>query len=76
MREALRKARKIRKLSVSKLAKNLGISESYYYKIESGLRDPNVDLAKSIATILGGSVDSLFFGIDLDETSNRCKEVY
>jgi putative transcriptional regulator len=75
MRAALRKARKARKVSVSELAQQLGISKSYYYKIESGIRDPNVDLAREIAVMLAGSVDSLFFDFNLDNMSKNRKEV-
>ncbi|WP_337970212.1 helix-turn-helix transcriptional regulator [Virgibacillus salexigens] len=54
---------------VEKLAKNVGISASYYYKIEQGKRTPGIYLAKKIADILDHTVDELFFNQNLDETS-------
>lgn len=45
---------------VELFAEKLDISASYYYKIEQGIRRPNVDLAKKIADILSSTVDDLF----------------
>ncbi|MEC3884612.1 helix-turn-helix transcriptional regulator [Halobacillus sp. HZG1] len=54
---------------VDELADLLGISASYYYKIEQGKRTPSINLAKSIADELNHTVDELFFNNKLDESS-------
>lgn len=56
---------------VEKIADELGISASYFYKIEKGTRKPGITLAKKIADKLGTTVDNLFFNHNLDETSNE-----
>lgn len=56
---------------VEKLAEKIGISASYYYKIEQGVRTPNINLAKKIADTLGHAVDDLFFNKNMDELSNE-----
>ncbi|WP_242826062.1 helix-turn-helix transcriptional regulator [Desulfurispora thermophila] len=38
----------------------LNISTSLYYKIEQGVRNPSLLLAKAIADSLGSTVDELF----------------
>jgi len=42
------------------MAEKLGISASYYYKIEAGTRNPTLDLAERIKYLIGGSMDELF----------------
>ncbi|MHB8182286.1 MAG: helix-turn-helix transcriptional regulator [Candidatus Desulforudaceae bacterium] len=69
MRAALKHARQAKGLMVQDIAGKLGISESFYYKIEQGVRNPTIDLAKKIANLLGGTVDELFFTLKLDESS-------
>ncbi|MGE5585797.1 MAG: helix-turn-helix transcriptional regulator [Bacillota bacterium] len=61
MRDALRKARKAKGLTVADMAKMLRISPSFYYKIEQGVRNPTLELAKSIADTVGRSVEEVFF---------------
>jgi len=61
VRNNLKKLRINKKLEVRYIAKELGISPSYYYKIEQGIRNPNLYLAKSIAELLESSVDEIFF---------------
>lgn len=56
---------------VEKLSKKIGISASYYYKIEQGKRTPGIILAKKIADILDQTVDELFFSQYLDKTSKN-----
>ncbi|UOQ94064.1 helix-turn-helix domain-containing protein [Halobacillus shinanisalinarum] len=55
---------------VDSLAGKIGISASYYYKIEKGSRNPGIDLAKKIADELDHTVDDLFLNPDLDTSSN------
>lgn len=75
MRNNLRKVRLRSGYSdVNKLASKIGISASYYYKIEQGIRTPGIDLAKKIADILNETVDDLFFNPDLDTSSNEYKK--
>ncbi|KAB8139071.1 helix-turn-helix transcriptional regulator [Gracilibacillus oryzae] len=60
---------------VEKLARKIGISASYYYKIEQGKRAPGINLAKRIADILEHTVDELFFNRNLDESSNERRAI-
>ncbi|MBV4429474.1 helix-turn-helix transcriptional regulator [Clostridium tyrobutyricum] len=71
MRKNLRKCRLNKKLSVEDISKVLNISKSYYYKIESGLRNPTMVLAKQIANLLEEDIESLFFNNNLDKMSNK-----
>ncbi|MGG1598522.1 helix-turn-helix transcriptional regulator [Paenibacillus naphthalenovorans] len=69
MRTVLREARKNKNMSVEDIATEVEISASFYYKIEAGIRNPTIDLAKKIADLLGRTVDELFFAPQLDEMS-------
>ena len=71
VRTAIKDARKAKGLSVPEIADRLGISVSFYYKIEQGVRNPTIELAKVMADTLGRTVDDLFFVSDLDETSSK-----
>lgn len=70
MRKNLINARKDAKLTVADMAARFEISESFYYKIEAGVRNPTIMLANNIALFLGKTVDHLFFGNSLDELSS------
>ncbi|MFY9543750.1 MAG: helix-turn-helix transcriptional regulator [Bacillota bacterium] len=63
----LKTARKAKGLQVADLARKLHISASFYYKIEQGVRNPTLELARDIATILGRSVEELFFCLRLGQ---------
>ncbi|WP_068983900.1 helix-turn-helix transcriptional regulator [Lysinibacillus xylanilyticus] len=69
MRSNLKTLRQKKKLSVKKISQILGISTSHYYKIESGIRNPNFILAGNIAELFNCSVDEIFFKQLLDEVS-------
>ncbi|MFI2132867.1 helix-turn-helix transcriptional regulator [Lysinibacillus fusiformis] len=69
MRKNLIELRKTKKLSVNKISQQLGISTSHYYKIESGIRNPNFILAGKIAKLFNCTVDEIFFKEVLDELS-------
>lgn len=69
MRTKLKNLRKKKKLSVKGISQILEISSSHYYKIESGIRNPNFILAGKIADLFNCSVDDLFFKEKLDELS-------
>ncbi|QKS73269.1 helix-turn-helix transcriptional regulator [Paenalkalicoccus suaedae] len=60
--------------NVRNFVKGIGISESYYYKIEQGIRTPDIELGKKIADKLDSTVDDIFFDDDLDETSRLKQE--
>lgn len=69
MRLHLQNIRRSKNISVGEMARQLKISKSYYYKIERGVRNPTLALAKKIAEIFGEPVDNIFFTNDLDDTS-------
>ena len=69
MRCLMRQAREDQGLTVNQVAVMLGISASFYYKIEQGMRNPTILLAKRIAELLGKGVDQLFFAHSLDTES-------
>lgn len=70
MRNKLREARKAKNISVQKMSTMLNISASFYYKIEQGIRNPTISLAKAIAYKLGSTVDELFCTENLDDSSS------
>lgn len=61
VRKALKEARRKKGLSPKNMADKLNISLSFYYKIESGTRNPTLLKAKEIAEILGKSIEEIFF---------------
>ncbi len=69
MRSYLKSCRQKLGLDVASVANELGISASHYYKIEAGIRNPNMELAKRISVLYGDTVDKLFFSQNVDETS-------
>jgi len=69
MRNLLITVRKKNGITVEQIASELGISSSFYYKIEQGVRNPTIFLAKRIAEKFGFTVDELFFNKHLDITS-------
>jgi putative transcriptional regulator len=71
MRREFKLARIEKGLSIKKLAEILNISASFCYKIEQGIRNPTMVLAKQFADTLGSTVDILFFTSKLDKTSKR-----
>lgn len=60
MRDNLKKIRKNHGLSVEEIASELNISKSFYYKIESGIRNPTIFLAKRIAKFFRVEIEELF----------------
>lgn len=55
MREWLRKSRKDKQITMSDMARKLGISESYYCLIENGERQKRMDISllTNLSDILG-----------------------
>lgn len=52
MRAWLKKIREEKMLTHEKIASKVGISRVYYTQIETGVRNPRVNIAKKIATVL------------------------
>ncbi|MDK2830119.1 MAG: putative transcriptional regulator [Clostridium butyricum] len=65
------KTRKSNGLKVKDIANLLGISISHYYKIEEGIRNPNLETSIKLSQILGCTIEELFFDDKLDKTSQR-----
>ena len=60
--EKLREFRESLYLSQKNMAKKIGISPSYYYKVESGYQNPSYEfLAKFKRRFPDASIDVLFF---------------
>lgn len=59
--EKLKKLREERKLSRKEIANLLGISESYYSKIENGKKRLFYDMAIKIADIFKTKPDNIFY---------------
>ena len=72
MRKNLRQLREGSNLTVEDIAGMLGISKSYYYKIENGDRNPTINLARDISDLFGKNINYIFFNETLDKTSNEC----
>lgn len=69
VREELVRERRRRGLSISKVAKDLGISYSYLHKIERGTRNPPLNLGRRISAYYGRPMEELFFSDSGDEMS-------
>ena len=59
MQENLKKARERLGLSQVEVAEKVGISQPMYSYYESGLKTPTLHLAKTMANVLGVSLDYL-----------------
>lgn len=70
MRFALQDAERRSGLSPWEIANKLGISYSHYTKIKRGEKNPSLQLAKDMADLFNESVDTLFFGNEMDSKSN------
>jgi transcriptional regulator with XRE-family HTH domain len=68
MRETLKKARLAKGLTVAEIANLVNVSPAVYYKWEDGTRDPLIDNARQVASILGATIEELFFS---EETALR-----
>ncbi|MBM7855878.1 transcriptional regulator with XRE-family HTH domain [Desulfohalotomaculum tongense] len=66
----LREARLEQNLSQKKISELVGISESYYCQLETGVRRMSLPIAKKIAVVLGRSMDVLFMPADFA----KCRE--
>lgn len=70
LRNNLLKIRKNKGFTVHEIALKLNISDSFYYKIEQGIRNPTINLAKKISDLLGENIEDLFFEDKMDVSSN------
>lgn len=60
--ESLKQFRRSLKLNQKEMAMRLGVSPSYYYKIESGIQTPSYEfMSKLKKTFPGVSLDQMFF---------------
>lgn len=60
--DKLKEFRNSKKLSQKEMAIPIGVSPSYYYKVESGYQNPSYEfLAKFKRSFPNASVDDLFF---------------
>lgn len=60
--DKLREFRESLHMSQKNMAKRIGVSPSYYYKVESGYQNPSYEfLAKLKRSFPNASVDDLFF---------------
>lgn len=71
MREKLKRFREDKNLTVEELSGIFNISSSHLYKIESGIRNPNMKLAKKIADYFETEIEEIFFNDEMDETSRK-----
>lgn len=60
LRDWLKKIRQEKHFTLQKVSAIVGISKSYYEKIERGERTPSVDVAKKIANVLGFPWEKFF----------------
>lgn len=58
------------RLTQEKVASQLNISRSFYNMIETGDRDPRLQLAKKIADFFGVKMEEIFFN-ENDSTNNK-----
>lgn len=70
-RMKLIKMRRNSGLKVKDIANLLGISSSYYYKIEEGIRNPTLDVSMKLSKLLGTTIEEIFFDDELD-ISSQC----
>lgn len=71
MREKLKKLREDKNLTVEQLSGIFNISSSHLYKIEAGIRNPNMKLAKKMADYFETEIEEIFFDNEMDETSKE-----
>lgn len=68
MRQRLIKLRKERGMTQQQVAEILGITRSFYGMIETGDRNPTLELAKRIAELFQVEIEQIFFGEKSNET--------
>jgi putative transcriptional regulator len=67
-RKQLIKLRKEKNLTQKDVADQLGITTGFYGMIETGARNPTLDLAKKIADYFCVSIESIFFKDENNKT--------
>lgn len=68
----LRQARVKKKMSQKRISELLGISESYYCQLETGIRRMSLPNAQKLASVLDESLDDLFMPSDLAKCKDIC----
>ncbi|MDI6871914.1 MAG: helix-turn-helix transcriptional regulator [Bacillota bacterium] len=66
-RTRLKDLRRKAGLTQHEVAKMLGIGRSFYGMIETGARNPTLDLARRIADLFGVGIEQVFFASDCHE---------
>ncbi|KAF1086154.1 anaerobic benzoate catabolism transcriptional regulator [Sporotomaculum syntrophicum] len=66
----LKKVRMQKKFSQKRISEMIGISESYYCQLETGVRRMSLPIARKIAVVLGQSMDDLFMSVNFAD----CRE--
>ena len=69
MTKGLRAHREMRGLSVAEVATLTGVKPQTYYKYESGTRTPRREVMAKIASVLGASIEAIFFADMIDNES-------
>lgn len=59
MKNTLKKLRGTKKQK--EIAENIGITTSYYGMIETGIRNPSLDVAKKLSNYFNVPTDKIFF---------------
>lgn len=60
-KNAMKDIREGKKISIKTVSEETGLSLRYLYFIENGQRSPSMKAAKKISTVLGKSIDEIFF---------------
>ena len=71
MRSKLKELRIAGRHTVDDMASRFNISSSYYYKIESGTRNPTMNLAKNISDFFNKEIGEIFFTHAVDDSSKE-----
>lgn len=74
VRVALREMRKNTGLTQAQLASELGMSRSFYGLIETGLREPSLSVALTIAKYFNTTIEALFFCEYWQVYQQKCAE--
>lgn len=71
MNKKLKLYRTSRGLSIGEAATLTGVEVNTYYKYESGVRVPRRGVMKKIASVMGSTIEALFFADILDNKSKN-----
>ena len=74
--ESFRKARKMKGISVSKIAKEINKTETTIYKYERGDLMPDIETVLQICNVLGTNFDDLTTVKKVEDTENYSKNPF